>query len=93
MRRHEDLEDPGHFHNAKRLCNGFGNHGQVEYGAVAESPMETWENQQQGFQNVNAVMNHHDPNMVYAAQAGASPQMCPRCMAGESGHINHIMGF
>lgn len=91
-RRHEDLEDRGHFHQAKRLCNGFGSCGQVEYGAVVDSPMDTRENQQQGLQNCNSLRNHHAQNMVYTAQAGVYPQMCPRCMAGEPGHINHIMG-
>ncbi|KAJ8404852.1 hypothetical protein AAFF_G00332390 [Aldrovandia affinis] len=91
-RGREYLEDREHFHPAKRLCNGPGSCGQIEFAAVVESPMDTWENQKQGLQNGNTVLNHHDPNMVHTAQAGASPQMCPRCMAGESGHINHIMG-
>ncbi|KAJ8365482.1 hypothetical protein SKAU_G00143130 [Synaphobranchus kaupii] len=51
-RRHEDLED---FHQAKRLCNGLGSCGQVEYGAVADSPMDTRDHQQQGLQNGNSL--------------------------------------
>ncbi|XP_061088401.1 uncharacterized protein si:ch211-221j21.3 [Conger conger] len=83
-RPQEDLEDSGHFHQAKRLCNGFGSCGEVECGAEAGSPMDTRENQQHGLQKCNSLPNHHDRNMVFAAQVGVYPQMCPRCMAGES---------
>ncbi|KAG7492561.1 hypothetical protein MATL_G00016640 [Megalops atlanticus] len=90
-RRLEDLENLAHFHQNKRLCNGLASCSQVECGAVGESPMDTWEIQQQGLQKSNAVASHHETNLVYTPQ-GVTSQFCPRCMAGESGHIKHIMG-
>ncbi|KAJ8264473.1 hypothetical protein GJAV_G00149570 [Gymnothorax javanicus] len=90
-RPHEDLNDPGYFHQSKRLCIDLGVCGPAEYGAVAECLMKTQENQH-GLQIVNGIRNHLDQNTVHAAQAGVYPQVCQRCMAGESGHINHLMG-
>ncbi|KAL7869549.1 hypothetical protein AOLI_G00135370 [Acnodon oligacanthus] len=74
----------------KRVCNGLEGCVQVEYDALTESPMDSWETQQ-----VNplkdTVNNHQMSTKVLAAQNGNAQQCCPRCMAGEPGHINHIM--
>ncbi|XP_041749246.2 uncharacterized protein si:ch211-221j21.3 [Coregonus clupeaformis] len=72
---------------AKRLCNGVGVYIQVEHGAiVTDSGMDASMQQQ----SVPNSINHPASNMVYAVQGS---QCCNRCLAGEPGHINHIMGY
>ncbi|XP_038846618.1 uncharacterized protein si:ch211-221j21.3 [Salvelinus namaycush] len=94
-RRHEgDLQNWKDC-QAKRLCNGVGVCIQVEHGGmVTDSAMDTWDAsmQQQGVPNSNSgvSINHPASNMVYAVQGS---QRCNRCLAGEPGHINHIMGY
>ncbi|XP_034148781.1 uncharacterized protein si:ch211-221j21.3 [Esox lucius] len=83
---------------AKRLCNGVASCIQVEYGAGTDCAMDTWDTsmQQQGFPNRNngVAVNHPASNMMVSAVLGGDPlQRCPRCMAGEPGHMNHIMGY
>ncbi|XP_066549591.1 uncharacterized protein C10orf143 [Amia ocellicauda] len=101
-RRHElELENWQHLNPAKRFCGALGRCEQFENGAVAESPMETWDPQQPGLPQdpcVNSpasltftASQSHDMNTV--SQCGGLAQPCVRCLAGESGHINHIMGF
>ncbi|KAG5262338.1 hypothetical protein AALO_G00274100 [Alosa alosa] len=89
-RRHE--EEHGNWEcQPKRLCSGVVHCRNIEYGAVGESPMDTWEIQQQVLPNENRG-NEVVPVMS-TPQGRSSAQCCPRCMAGESGHINHIMGY
>ncbi|XP_072523626.1 uncharacterized protein [Salminus brasiliensis] len=81
---------------AKRVCNGLQSCVQVEYGTLTESPMDTWEAQQViPLKDTISSNNHHHQVQVHAqvleAQNGSASQCCPRCMAGEPGHINHIM--
>ncbi|XP_045557075.1 uncharacterized protein isoform X1 [Salmo salar] len=81
--------------NNKRLCNRVGVCIQVEHGGmVTDSAMDTWDAsmQQQSVPNSNSgvSINHPASNMVYAVQGS---QRCNRCLAGEPGHINHIMGY
>ncbi|XP_043109095.1 uncharacterized protein si:ch211-221j21.3 isoform X2 [Puntigrus tetrazona] len=88
-RRHSgDLEQR---HNqSKRLCNGLGGCGRVEYGAVMETPMDTWDGQNHSPQNGHSASV---PGTVLPAPGRGAGQHCPRCMAGEPGHINHIMRY
>ncbi|XP_062330709.1 uncharacterized protein si:ch211-221j21.3 [Osmerus eperlanus] len=88
-RRHEGDLEKWNACQAKRACDGVGDYAQVEYGAVADCPMDTWESavHQQGAPNGNGVLPLSDPT------ASRPPQCCPRCLAGEPGHINHIMGY
>lgn len=93
------------FHPNKRVCNGLESCVQAEYGALTESPMDTWEIQQVSHlkdtstTTTTTIINNNNNNIhhlqVHAeeleAQNGSGPQCCPRCLAGEPGHINHIM--
>lgn len=88
-RRHED-EQENWGCQSKRLCTAVAGYGNIEYGAVGESPMDTWELQQHVLPNGNR--GHEVVPAMSPPQDRASGQCCPRCMAGESGHINHIMG-
>ncbi|KAK6487340.1 hypothetical protein HHUSO_G8490 [Huso huso] len=99
-RRHE-VEDLGEWENlnqpTKRFCGGLESCIQFDNAAandqLGECPMDTW--------NMQQPVSSHDPrsktanqhsSMVYANGSG-SVQPCLRCMAGESGHINHIVDF
>ncbi|XP_017338125.1 uncharacterized protein si:ch211-221j21.3 [Ictalurus punctatus] len=70
----------------KRACTGLGRCIEVRCDVVMDSPMDSWDTPQVGHQN-SANANHHVTTMVL----GTAQQSCPRCMAGEPGHINHIM--
>ncbi|XP_066522605.1 uncharacterized protein si:ch211-221j21.3 [Hoplias malabaricus] len=74
----------------KRVCNGLESCVQIECGALTASPMDTWETQQVSLLKDNNISQHASSKGL-AAQNGGAQQCCPRCMAGESGHINHIM--
>lgn len=94
--REGDPEDWG-FNPNKRVCNGLESCVQAEYGALTESPMDTWEIQQVSHlkDTTTTIINNNNHLQVHAkvleAQNGSGPQCCPRCLAGEPGHINHIM--
>ncbi|XP_077056342.1 uncharacterized protein LOC143709657 isoform X2 [Siphateles boraxobius] len=77
---------------AKRLCNGLGGSEHVEYGVVVvDTPMDTWDAPNHSPQNGH---NANVPGMqVLPAPGRGAGQYCPRCMAGEPGHINHIMRY
>ncbi|XP_063076925.1 uncharacterized protein C10orf143 [Engraulis encrasicolus] len=77
----------------KRLCGGLVGCGHIEYGAVADCqcPMDTWEIQPQVVPPNGNRGTKVAPDMSAQGNRPAA-QCCPRCMAGESGHINHIMG-
>lgn len=97
-RRHEGDLQPWRDCQAKRLCNRVGVCVQVEHGGmVTDSAMDTWDAsmQQQSVPNSNSGVgiNHPASNMVYAVHAVQGSQRCNRCLAGEPGHINHIMGY
>ncbi|KTG41513.1 hypothetical protein cypCar_00047792 [Cyprinus carpio] len=49
-RRHSGELEQGH-NQSKRLCNGLGGCGRVEYGAVMETQMDTWDAQNHSPQN------------------------------------------
>ncbi|KAJ8013589.1 hypothetical protein DPEC_G00031340 [Dallia pectoralis] len=76
---------------SKRLCNGVAGAGdvQVEYGAGTDCAMETWDTRQPGY----VAANNPAYNTVGTVLGGHPLQRCPRCMAGEPGHMNHIMGY
>ncbi|XP_028825930.1 uncharacterized protein C10orf143 homolog [Denticeps clupeoides] len=75
---------------AKRARTGTNGCTQVGCGAVAEVAMVTWDTRhQQGFQNGPRRL----PNDAGLPEGRGPGQQCVRCMAGESGHINHIMGY
>ncbi|XP_050979654.1 uncharacterized protein C10orf143 isoform X1 [Labeo rohita] len=70
----------------KRQCNGLGGCGQV-----MDTPMDTWDAQNHSPQNGH---NTSVPGMqVLPAPGRGAGQHCPRCMAGEPGHISHIMRY
>ncbi|TRY99164.1 hypothetical protein DNTS_030567 [Danionella cerebrum] len=75
----------------KRLCNGLGGCAKAENGMVIDSPMDTWDAQNHSTHNRHGASV---PGMVLPSlgQAGRG-QLCLRCMAGEPGHINHIMSY
>ncbi|XP_067286320.1 uncharacterized protein si:ch211-221j21.3 isoform X2 [Pseudorasbora parva] len=76
---------------AKRQCNGLGGRGHVEYGVVVvDTPMETGDAPHHSPQNGHSASV---PGMVLPAPVRGAGQHCPRCMAGEPGHINHIMRY
>ncbi|XP_039521280.1 uncharacterized protein C10orf143 isoform X3 [Pimephales promelas] len=80
-----------HLHTqTKRLCNGLGGSGHVECGVVVDTPMDTWDAPNHNPQNGH---NANVPGMVLPAPGRGAGQHCPRCMAGEPGHINHIMRY
>ncbi|XP_069045084.1 uncharacterized protein C10orf143 homolog [Lepisosteus oculatus] len=104
-RRHEEDLDVN-VNQTKRFCSGSGSCNQFENGAVStqltESPMDTWDmHQQQSLprsRNPNCtaflcITSTQTSDMRYASEDGGFVQLCLRCKAGESGHINHIMGF
>ncbi|KAA0724923.1 hypothetical protein E1301_Tti014795 [Triplophysa tibetana] len=78
---------------SKRLCSGLGGCGQVEYSGVMEAPMDTWNPPNQGPQNGHGANGHVPGMQVLGAPGRGAGQFCPRCMAGEPGHINHIMRY
>ncbi|XP_048026218.1 uncharacterized protein C10orf143 homolog [Chanodichthys erythropterus] len=80
------------WHNqAKRPCSGLGGRGHVEYGVVVDTPMDTWDAPNHSPQNGHSASV---PGMqVLPAPGRGAGQHCPRCMAGEPGHINHIMRY
>ncbi|KAL2078549.1 hypothetical protein ACEWY4_026234 [Coilia grayii] len=85
-RRHE--EEHGNWEcQPKRLCSGVVGCGHIEYGAVGDCPMDTWEIQQQILPNGNGGAEVV-PDMS-ALESRPSAQCCPRCMAGES--VSEIM--
>ncbi|XP_073774972.1 uncharacterized protein si:ch211-221j21.3 isoform X1 [Danio rerio] len=89
-RRHSgELEQ---WHNQpKRQCNGLGGCGQLEYSVVVDTPMDTWDAPNHSSQNGHSA---NVPVMqVLNAPGRAAGQHCSRCMAGEPGHINHIMRY
>lgn len=89
-RRHSGELEQRH-NQPKRLCNGLGGCGRVENGAVMEAPMDTWDSQNHSPQNEQSASV---PGMqVLPAPGRGAGQYCPRCMAGEPGHINHIMRY
>ncbi|XP_048026217.1 uncharacterized protein si:ch211-221j21.3 isoform X2 [Megalobrama amblycephala] len=74
----------------KRPCSGLGGRGHVEYGVVVDTPMDTWDAPNHSPQNGHSASV---PGMVLPAPGRGAGQHCPRCMAGEPGHINHIMRY
>ncbi|XP_047673705.1 uncharacterized protein si:ch211-221j21.3 [Tachysurus fulvidraco] len=71
---------------AKRTCTEMVSCIEVKCDVMMDSQMDPWDTQQVGHQN-GASPNHRIAAMVL----GTTQQPCPRCMAGEPGHINHIM--
>ncbi|KAG7324887.1 hypothetical protein KOW79_011203 [Hemibagrus wyckioides] len=71
---------------AKRACTELVRCIEVKCDVMMDSPMDSWDTPQVDHQN-GASPNQHITTMVL----GATQQPCPRCMAGEPGHINHIM--
>ncbi|XP_046708896.1 uncharacterized protein si:ch211-221j21.3 [Silurus meridionalis] len=67
---------------AKKACTGLESCIEVRCDVVMDSPMDSWDTHQNG-----ANANAHLTRMGFVA----AQQPCPRCMAGEPGHINHIM--
>ncbi|KAM6897172.1 uncharacterized protein FYW49_018569 [Xenentodon cancila] len=51
---------------------------------VADCPME--------ISHTITVTNQHQEQQVGAVQPRPAPLCCPRCLGGEPGHINHILG-
>ncbi|XP_051968579.1 uncharacterized protein C10orf143-like isoform X3 [Xyrauchen texanus] len=78
---------------SKRLCSRLGGCDQVEYGAVMDTPMDTWDPPNHSPQNGHGGNGHVPSMQVLAAPGRGAGQGCPRCMAGEPGHINHIMRY
>ncbi|XP_042172624.1 uncharacterized protein si:ch211-221j21.3 [Oncorhynchus tshawytscha] len=89
-RRHEGDLQTRKDCQAKRLCNGVGVCVRVEHGGMVTDGAMDASMQQQGVPNSGVGINHPASNMVYAVQGS---QCCNRCLAGEPGHINHIMGY
>ncbi|XP_065118636.1 uncharacterized protein [Paramisgurnus dabryanus] len=78
---------------SKRLCNGLGGCGPVEYNGVIDTPMDTWDPPNHGTQNGHGANGYVPGMQVLGASGRGAGQICPRCMAGEPGHINHIMKY
>ncbi|KAK6482224.1 hypothetical protein HHUSO_G16828 [Huso huso] len=96
-RRHDEVEELGKWENfnqpTKRVCGGLESCIQFANDQLGECPMDTLNMQQPVSSNDprSKTANQHS-SMVYTNGSGSVPP-CLRCMAGESGHINHIMDF
>ncbi|XP_051778954.1 uncharacterized protein si:ch211-221j21.3 [Erpetoichthys calabaricus] len=92
-RRHEVEETSAEINQpTKRVCIDFGNAGGIQ---VQEYPMETWD-MQESVQNMAHPGNIVSPSFTlnsypYMASRNSNSGPCLRCLAGESGHINHLM--
>ncbi|XP_048843530.1 uncharacterized protein si:ch211-221j21.3 [Brienomyrus brachyistius] len=85
-----DLEGWNHRGPSKKFCSGLGAGDKAECAGMVDCSMATLE--KQGAHGGAAMRFDSGPNAGYTLQAGSSGQ-CLRCMAGESGHINHILGY
>ncbi|KAL4640178.1 hypothetical protein GN956_G12192 [Arapaima gigas] len=85
-----DMENCHYFNPSKKLCNGLGVCNQFHHSGPVSFPMNTQE--MENVHKDNLSSSSHDTSTVYVARSNGSGQ-CPRCIAGEPGHINHIMGY
>ncbi|KAL0964769.1 hypothetical protein UPYG_G00328650 [Umbra pygmaea] len=96
-RRHEEDLPTWRNCQAKKLCDGVSGCVQHNYDVVTDIAMETWDTsmQQSGPPNSNHVVTitHPASAMGSIVQSSHPLQRCKRCMAGEPGHMNHIMGY
>ncbi|KAM3913820.1 uncharacterized protein C10orf143 homolog [Leptodactylus fuscus] len=79
----------------KRTCQGLDRFANTNGVLLNDYDMVCW--QAEVAPNVNQPVNGCVPNGGIQQHCmlpqNPSPQICPRCMAGESGHINHILGL
>ncbi|XP_076855553.1 uncharacterized protein LOC143510264 isoform X2 [Brachyhypopomus gauderio] len=71
---------------SKRMCPGLGRSVQVEYGAVTARQVDTREPPLVRPPNHSSTAHH-----ITTPGGSVQLQRCSRCLAGEPGHINHIM--
>lgn len=89
IQQHKRQRDEEHsqweYHSqTKRVCLDLVRFTQVKCDVLTDSPVDPWDTLQISNRNGTSTNNH--TRVVNTIQ-----QCCPRCMAGESGHINHIM--
>ncbi|XP_002932693.1 uncharacterized protein C10orf143 homolog [Xenopus tropicalis] len=96
VRKRHCMDDIGEFPNSKRTCRGLENltNGDgILLNQLNECDMVYLQMQmaanKDSFQTLTPQRHQ---NMVVPGSMG-SGQPCPRCIAGESGHINHILGL
>ncbi|XP_029465859.1 uncharacterized protein C10orf143 homolog [Rhinatrema bivittatum] len=102
LRKRQQLEDAGHPNN-KRICKGLEtlpNGNSIVKHQLNEYHIHNWDMQhfpQQSVSSNNGIPEHMRGNQNYGIfqnqESRGLVQPCPRCIAGESGHFNHIMDF
>ncbi|XP_030058829.1 uncharacterized protein C10orf143 homolog [Microcaecilia unicolor] len=102
LHKRRQLEDAGH-PNSKRICKGLGtlpNGNSTVNHQISDCHIDNWDMQhfpQQSVSTNDGIPEHMRESQSYGifqnTESRGLVQPCPRCIAGESGHINHIMGF
>ncbi|XP_075468325.1 uncharacterized protein C10orf143 homolog [Ascaphus truei] len=101
MRKRQYVEDIGAHPNNKRICKGLesiANGNGILLNPVNDCNTVYWQMQispDKAF--MQELVSESDMQLSCAPfhnhESGGSSQPCQRCMAGESGHINHILGI
>ncbi|XP_078462157.1 uncharacterized protein C10orf143 homolog [Lampetra fluviatilis] len=81
-RQHEEGGDTQHGPDSKRLCRG------CTSTQFPTSLPQGWPGQLT--QTDTRAAGRPEAMQTEPTVLGSMPQVCPRCLAGESGHINHM---
>ncbi|KAM4636881.1 uncharacterized protein C10orf143 homolog [Discoglossus pictus] len=93
LRKRQYMEDLLE-HPNKRTCNGLvsiTNGNGILHHQLNECSLVYWE--MPALPQKNPLPEHIPKTEVQMDSMNYSSAPCPRCMAGESGHINHILGL
>ncbi|XP_053306183.1 uncharacterized protein C10orf143-like isoform X2 [Spea bombifrons] len=102
MRKRQCMGDVAEHPNNKRQCTGLGslaNGDGLLFNQFNECDMLYWQMQisTEQTKSMPGLVPKPEIQMDCMAfenqESGASTQPCQRCIAGESGHINHILGL
>ncbi|XP_063290173.1 uncharacterized protein C10orf143 homolog [Pelobates fuscus] len=102
LRKRQCMGDMTEHPNSKRQCTSLGsiaNGNGVLYNQFNDCDMVYWQMQMSMAKKepVSEFVPQSENNMDYMPVENhgrsSSAQQCPRCIAGESGHINHILGL